>query len=88
MVARKQRIPVVLDTNVFVRAFKSRTSSSPNQRVVRLWLLTKHIRLIVCNELIDEYLGVIHQILGIEEERINGHRRLPAGFFRCDWVVR
>jgi putative PIN family toxin of toxin-antitoxin system len=70
MVARKQRIPVVLDTNVFVRAFKSRTSASPNQRVVRLWLLAKQLQLIVCDALIDEYLGVFHQLLGMEEELI------------------
>jgi hypothetical protein len=56
MVARKQRIPVVLDTNVFVRAFKSRSLTSPNQRVVRLWLLEKRLQLIVSQESIRRTL--------------------------------
>ena len=56
MVVRKQRIPVVLDTNVFVRAFKSRSLTSPNQRVVRLWLLEKRLQLIVSQESIRRTL--------------------------------
>jgi putative PIN family toxin of toxin-antitoxin system len=75
MVARKQRIPVVLDTNVFVRAFKSRFRLSANQRVVRLWLLAKRLQLIVSADLIDEYLGVFRELLGMEEELIDQWRR-------------
>jgi putative PIN family toxin of toxin-antitoxin system len=75
MVARKQRIPVVLDTNVFVRAFKSRSPASSNRRVVRLWLLEKRLQLIVCDDLIDEYLGVFQEILGMEDELISGWQR-------------
>lgn len=71
MVARKLRVRLVLDTNVFVRAFKSRLHRSANQRVVRLWLLEKRIQLIVCDELIDEYLGVFQALLGMDEELID-----------------
>lgn len=74
MVARKQRIPVVLDTNVLVRALKSRGSASPNQRTVRLWLLEKRLQLIVSDDLIDEYLGVFQKILYMEDELIERWR--------------
>jgi len=87
MVARKQRIPVVLDTNVFVRAFKSRFPTSSNQRVLRLWLLEKRIQLIVCDDLIDEYVGVFQKILGMEDEYIDQWQKRFAGDTRST-VVR
>ncbi len=71
MVSRKDRIRVVLDTNVFVRALKSRSAGSPNQRILRLWLLERRLQLIVCRELVDEYLGVFSQILGLDD-RLTG----------------
>lgn len=74
MVARKQRIPLVLDTNVFIRAFKSRSRRTANQRLVRLWLLEKRTQLIVCDELIDEYLGVFEKLLGMDDELIGGNK--------------
>ena len=75
MVSRKQRHPVVLDTNVFVRAFKSRSERSPNQRIVRLWLLEKRLQLIVSHELIDEYLEIFASVLGMGDELIEDWRR-------------
>ena len=87
MVARKQRIPVVLDTNVFVRAFKSRFPTSSNQRVLRLWLLEKRIQLIVCDDLIDEYVGVFQELLGMEDELIDQWQKRFAGDTRST-VVR
>jgi len=87
MVARKQRIRVVLDTNVFVRAFKSRSLTSPNQRVVRLWLLEKRLQLIVCEESIDEYLGVFQELLGLDDELVDQWNGRFAGDSRST-VVR
>ena len=75
MVSRKQRIPVVVDTNVFVRAFKTRSRTSANQRIVRLWLLERRIQLVVSVGLIDEYLGVFHELLGMDEELIDQWQR-------------
>ncbi len=57
MVARKQRTAVVLDTNVFVRSFKSRTQASPNKQVVRLWLILEEIWK-VRDELIKKHGGL------------------------------
>jgi putative PIN family toxin of toxin-antitoxin system len=62
----------VLDTNVFVRAFKARTSSNVNQQIVRLWLIERRLQLVVCEELIDEYLGVFAAVLEMDQETLQG----------------
>lgn len=74
MVRRKLRTPVVLDTNVFVRAFKARSKRNANQQVVRLWLVRKWLQLIVCNDLIAEYLGIFTDVLGMEDDAIHSWR--------------
>jgi putative PIN family toxin of toxin-antitoxin system len=66
MSARKERIRVVLDTNVFVRNFKARVKSSPNRRIIRLWLLEKKLQLIVSHDIVEEYLEIFEDVLRIE----------------------
>jgi putative PIN family toxin of toxin-antitoxin system len=66
MVSRKNRIRVVLDTNVLVRSLKSRHSRSPNKQILRLWLFERRLQLIVSKELVEEYLGVFSDILGLD----------------------
>src|SRR5260370_40125878 len=44
MVRRRSRMPVVADTNVFVRPFKARSNTNPNRRIIRLWLLEKRLQ--------------------------------------------
>ena len=68
MVRRRWRTPVVADTNVFVRNFKARSNTSPNRRVIRLWLLEKRLQLVVSPELAAEYLEVFATILGMDAE--------------------
>src|SRR5436309_3064096 len=70
MVARKKRTLVVLDTNVFVRNFKARNRQNPNRRVVRLWLLEKRLELIVSKEILEEYLGIFFEVLGMDEDTV------------------
>jgi len=74
MVPRKKRILVVLDTNVFVRALKTRSADNPNQRTLRLWLLEKRLQLVVSDELVDEYLAVFGRILGLADDLIDHWR--------------
>jgi putative PIN family toxin of toxin-antitoxin system len=74
MVSRKQRIPVVFDTNVFVRALKTRSTGSPNRKLVRLWLIEKRLQLIVSAELVEEYLGVFRDILRMDDSLIDAWR--------------
>lgn len=65
MASRRRRISVVLDTNVFVRALKTRSKQSPNRRLLRLWLF-KQLQIVVCEELVAEYLGVLRDVLGFD----------------------
>ena len=69
-----RRIPVVLDTNVWVRNFKTRSAASPNRRVVRLWLLEKRMHLIVSREIVVEYLGIFADVLGMDEDLVEERR--------------
>jgi putative PIN family toxin of toxin-antitoxin system len=74
MSARKYRVPVVLDTNVFVRNFKSRSEFSPNRRIVRLWLLQRTLQLIVSDEVVAEYLEIFHEILAMDPDTVEDWR--------------
>jgi putative PIN family toxin of toxin-antitoxin system len=74
MVSRKRRLRVVLDTNVFVRAFKTRSPKNPNQRVVRLWLRLRRLQLIVSDDLVDEYLGVFSDVLNMDDDLVANWR--------------
>ena len=68
MVSRKLRTPVVVDTNVFVRAFRARSRDNPNQRVIRLWLQTRQFQLVVCQELVEEYLRIFSDVVQMNDE--------------------
>ena len=76
MVPRRNRTPIVADTNVFVRAFKARSKTNANRRVVRLWLIERKLQLVVCDELIDEYLEIFSEVLGMDDSTVR------------DWQVR
>lgn len=75
MSARKQRIHVVLDTNVFVRNFKSRSKSSANRKIIRLWLLEKRLQLVVSPEVVAEYLEIFAEILEMDLQTIQEWRK-------------
>ena len=68
MVRRQDRIAVVLDTNVIVRALANSSGLSASARVYRLWL-QRQIQLVVSAPLIREYLDVLAE-LGIAPERL------------------
>jgi putative PIN family toxin of toxin-antitoxin system len=66
MPIRKRRLPVVLDTNVFVRSFKARSSTNPNRRIIRLWLLERRLQLVVSRDLTAEYPAIFAEVLGMD----------------------
>jgi putative PIN family toxin of toxin-antitoxin system len=66
MPLRKRRVPVVADTNVFIRSFKARSQTNPNRRIIRLWLLERQLQLVVSREVIEEYLAIFAQVLGMD----------------------
>ena len=74
MVQRKKRVSVVLDTNVFVRALKAKSNTNWNRRIVRLWLIDRKLQLVVSPELIDEYLGIFADVLGMDAETVGEWR--------------
>jgi putative PIN family toxin of toxin-antitoxin system len=75
MPARKQRLPIVADTNVFIRSFKARSRTNPNRKIIRGWLLERRLQLVVSRELIDEYLGIFEEVLGMSAELTAEWRR-------------
>ena len=74
MAMRKRRTRVVIDTNVFVRNFKSRNKHSANRRVVRLWLLERRLQLVVSEEVVDEYVEIFSGVLGMDDDTVVGWR--------------
>jgi len=66
---RKERVPVVLDTNVVLGFYLSRSRLSPNGQVFRLWRDRRELQLILSEELDNEYLEVLGR-LNVAPERI------------------
>ena len=74
MPPRKERVPVVLDTNVVVGFFLSSKRRSANARVFDSWLIAHRLQLIVSPPVITEYLELLAR-LGIEFGRIESFRK-------------
>ncbi len=74
MSARKHRLPVVLDTNVFIRSFKTRSQSSPNRHVVRLWLIERKLQLIVSADVVADYLEIFNRVLAMDRDTLTAWR--------------
>lgn len=68
MARKKDRLKVVLDTNVIVANYLSTNPTSPNVLTVRLWR-ERRLQLIIGDEIADEYAGVLSR-LNISEHLI------------------
>lgn len=68
MAAKKERLPVVLDTNVIIANYLSTNLQSPNVVTVRLWRERK-LQIIVSDEITDEYIDVLNR-LGVSENLV------------------
>jgi putative PIN family toxin of toxin-antitoxin system len=66
---RKERVPVVLDTNVVLGFYLSRSQGSPNGQVFRLWRDQRKLQLILSRELSKEYLEVLGR-LNVAPEKV------------------
>lgn len=81
MPRRKERLAVVLDTNVVIGFYLSRHPQSANRRVFRLWRDERKLQLIVSPEMVDEYLEVLARV-GVGESHLKllterfAHRRI------------
>lgn len=69
MPSRKERIPVVADTNILIGYYLGRNAKSAITRIFHLWRASRKIQFIVSQEIIDEYLEVLDR-LAIPAKRI------------------
>ncbi len=69
MPPRKERIPVVFDTNILIGYYARRSEESANSRLYRLWRNRRELQLIISPEVVAEYLEVLERI-GIDERRL------------------
>jgi putative PIN family toxin of toxin-antitoxin system len=81
---RKERIPVVFDTNVVIGQAISPARRSANARVYDLWLVERRLQLVVSPPLIAEYLEVLERI-GTAPQRIS---RLQGRLLTSSTVTR
>lgn len=70
MPPRKERIAVVLDTNVVLGFYLSRRPLSTNSQIFRLWRDERKLQLIVSDPMMKEYLEVLTR-LKVAERQIN-----------------
>ena len=62
MATRKQRISVVLDTNVFVNFYLGRKRDSAAATIVRMWRDQRKLQLVVSDGIVEEYAEVLHRL--------------------------
>jgi predicted nucleic acid-binding protein len=67
---RKERVPVVVDTNIIIGYYLSHSSRSANARIFQLWRDQRRLQLIVSREVVEEYLEVLARV-GISQLRID-----------------
>ena len=65
----------VLDTNVWVGNFLSRSPKSFNRRIVRLWLIEQRLKLAISNEIEAEYLRIFQEVLRFDNQQIAEWRK-------------
>ncbi len=85
MPPRKDRIAIVLDTNVLIANYLSFNPSSASSTVIRLWRNERRLQLIVSEEIVQEYLEIM-QRLGIEEHRLLKFRQRLEQRSTVTWV--
>ena len=75
MSPRSHGVKVVIDTNVFVGNFKTRSPRSPNRRVIRLWLVERLLKLAISNGIRDEYLKIFRAVLSFNDQQLEEWRQ-------------
>jgi len=71
---RKDRLPVVLDTNVIISHYLGKKPYSASARIFRLWRYERKLQLIVSSEVTEEYFEVLERV-EIAEQRIVRFRK-------------
>lgn len=68
--ARKDRIPVVFDTNILAARLLSRGRLSYNRRIYDMWLIRRKLQLVISQPILDEYITTL-EFLNISTHRIS-----------------
>lgn len=68
MAKRKERVLVLLDTNIFVRGHQSKHVTSPIYRVWKLWL-ARRIQIAISLETAQEYQEILERI-GVDPQLV------------------
>lgn len=63
MSPRKDRLAVVLDTNVIISRFLKHQRRSANARVYNLWSIERRLQLIVSPPVVAEYLETLERVI-------------------------
>ena len=74
MPPRRERVPVVLDTNVLIAYYLSTSGRSVSRRIFHLWRDVWRLQLIVSREVEDEYVEVLRRV-NVAENRLRRFRR-------------
>ena len=69
MPTRKERIAVVLDTNILIANYLGKNPKSAVKKIFALWRIQRKLQLIVSNETVAEYLEILER-LDIPSKRI------------------
>lgn len=69
MPARKDRIPVVFDTNLVIKHYLGKNPLSASATIFRLWRYERKLQLIVSDEVTAEYFEILERV-GIAPQRI------------------
>lgn len=70
MPPRKERIPVVFDTNILIANYLGENLKSATKKIFSLWRIHRKLQLIVSPEIVAEYLEILER-LNIPSKRIN-----------------
>jgi len=79
-------VRIVFDTNVLVRNFLTRSRTSSNRIIFRLWWWEKKLQLIVSPETSDEYLEIFSRVARLSAADLAEWREIFAIDGRCTLV--
>lgn len=85
MARKKDRIPVVFDTNLFITRFIRHNPQGINRRVIDLWQHQRKLQLIISPEIKEEYLGVLETQVAIIPKIL---RQLELRLDEASYVTR
>jgi putative PIN family toxin of toxin-antitoxin system len=82
---KKDRIPVVFDTNLFITRFIKHNRHGINRRVMDLWQAQRRLQLLISPPVKQEYLKVLEVYIGIAPDLL---KRLETRLDSASYVTQ